>query len=271
MLSFFFPQHPLEKTDTKVRDLVVIVNKLLRSRDQFSRSRPFSDSFQRLDSRIRGLQTTVRTEAEGWSVFGATSRQGTRQIKARFSRFQAALRELDQKLAPADGRTARKLVDNVERAARAVRLAIARLGKAVDSGSVKVVRIHGRYLEEFIKVREFMFTLDKKVAEELTGPEVDSWCHWPGMDIENPHQVLRLAKLIRLSKLPGQVFSLSVQSAAPGRPLKPMTRLTRFPTEKDLRVLGRKMGGPVKIYVVASKPRWRKVWTFEPDDVAWWD
>ena len=116
-----------------------------------------------------------------------------------------------------------------------------------------------------------MFTLDEKAAEELTGPEVDSWANWPGIDIEIPHQVLRLAKLIRLSKVPDQVFGLSVQSNAPGHPLKHMTRLAKFPTEEDLRVLGRKMGGPVKVYVVASKPRWRKVWTFLPNEVSWWD
>ncbi len=91
------------------------------------------------------------------------------------------------------------------------------------------------------------------------------------MDVENAHQVLRLAKLIRSNKEPDQVFSLLVQSTAPGRPLILMTRLAWFPTERHLRDLGRKLGGPVKIYVAASKPRWRRVWTFEPDDVAWLD
>ena len=218
-----------------------------------------------------GLQTTVRTEAEWWSVCGTTSRHGARQIKVNFSRFQTALRELDQKLVAADGQRARKSVHHVDRAAGTLRLAIARLWKAVDSGSIKVVEFHGRYLEGFIKVREAMFTLDRMAAEKLSGPEVDSWSRWPGMDIENAAQVLRTAKLMLLSKVPGQVFGLSVQSSGPGRPLKLMTQLTRFPTEEDLRVLGRKMGGPVKIYVVTSKPSWRRVWTFEPNDVIWWD
>ena len=159
----------------------------------------------------------------------------------------------------------------MDRKAGALRLAIDRLGRAVDSGSVKVVSMHSRYLEGFIKVREAMFTLDKKAAEELTGPEVDSWSRWPGMDIDYPAQVLRTAKLIMLSEVPEQVFGLSVRSSAPGHPLKLMTRLTRFPTEEDLRALGRKMGGPVKIFVTTSKPTWRQVWTFEPDNVVWWE
>ncbi len=116
-----------------------------------------------------------------------------------------------------------------------------------------------------------MFILDKSAAEKLTGPEVDAWSPWPGMDIEYPAQVVRMAKLILLGKVPDQVFSLSVRSSAPEHPLKLMTRLNRFPTEYDLRALGCKMGGPVKIYVTVSKPSWRKVWTFEPDNVAWWE
>ena len=271
MLSLLSRRHPLEITHGKLRRLVTAVNKLLRTRDQFSASYSVTDSFERLNSRKRGLQMTVRTEIGGWSVFGTTSRQGTQEIKVSFSSFQTALRDLEQKLASSTGRPVRVLVDDVDRKAGALRLAIARLGRAVDSGSVKVVRLHSRYLEEFIKIREAMFTLDKKAAEELTGPEVDTWCDWPGMDVENAHQILRLAKLIRSNKEPDQVFSLLVQSAAPGRPLILMTRLARFPTERHLRDLGRKLGGPVKIYVTASKPRWRRVWTFEPDDVAWWD
>ena len=183
MLSFFPRRHPLETTHGKLQDLVAAVNDLLRTRDQFGASHSVTDSFQRLNSRKKGLQMIVRTETDWWSVFGATSRQGTWQIKFSFSLFQAALRELDQRLARADGRTARKLVDNLKRKSRAVRLAIGRLGEAVDSGSVRVVRIRGRYLGEFIKIREAMFTLDKKAAEELTGPGGDTLCDWPGMDV----------------------------------------------------------------------------------------
>lgn len=271
VLSFLFPRHPLETTYAKNQVLVVRVNNLLRTRDQFSRSLPVTASFKRLESRKRNLHTSVRTEAGWWSACGTTSREGISQIKGRFSRFQAALRDLERKLAETNERRAKKLVHDVDREAEALRLAIVRLGKAVDSGSVHVVEFHGWDLDAFIKVREVMFTLDKKAAEELTGPEVDSWSRWPGMDIDYPAQVLRTAKLILLSKVPDQVFGLSVQSSAPGRPLKPITQLDRFPTEADLRALGRRMGGPTKIHVVAFKPSWRKVWTFEPENVVWWD
>lgn len=271
MLSFLLPWHPLAKTHAKSQDLVVRVNKLLRTRDKISRSLSVTDSFKRLASRERDLHMSVRTEVGWWATCGATSRHGAWQIQARFGCFQATLRELDQKLASAGGQRTRKLVAEVHRTAEALRLAIVRLGKAVDSGSVAVVENHGRYLEGFIRVREAMSSLDKIAAEELAGPEVDAWSRWPGLDHENPRQVLRIAKLILLSKVPDQVFGLSVQSNAPGRSLKPMTRLDRFPTEEDLRALGSRMGGPVKIYVTASKPKWRKVWTFDPDNVVWWE
>jgi len=271
MLSFLLPRNPLAKTHAKSQDLAFRVNKLLRTRDKINRSLSVTDSFKRLASTERDLHMSVRTEVGWWAICGATSRHGVWQIQARFGHFQATLRELDQKLASAGGQRARKLVAEVHRTAEALRLAIVRLGKAVDSGSVHIVEFHGWDLDAFIKVREVMFTLDKKAAEELTGPEVDSWSRWPGMDIDYPAQVLRTAKLILLSKVPDQVFGLSVQSSAPGRPLKPITQLDRFPTEADLRALGRKMGGPVKIYVTASKPKWRKVWTFDPDNVAWWE
>ena len=271
MLSFLSPQHPLEKTYTKSRDLVDAVKSLSRCSHQYRRSSFASQKFQQLTARNQDLQRWVRTEIEWWSVCDTTSRDGIWKIRFVFGRFRTALKELDQELATTYGQPAKQLTDDVHRAVIALTKAIVRLAKAVDSSSVKVVEAHGRDLEGFIKVRDAMFTLDKKDAEELTGPEVDSWANWPGIDTEIPHQVLRLAKLIRLSKVPDQVFGLSVQSNAPGRPLKHMTRLTKFPTEEDLRILGRKMGGPVKVYVVASKPRWRKAWTFKPNEVSWWD
>jgi len=271
MLSFLSPQHPLEKTYTKSRDLVDAVKRLFQSSGPYRRSYFARSKFQLLSARNQDLQRWVGTEIEWWSVCDTTSRDGIWKIKFMFGRFRAALKELDHELATMYGQSAKQLTDDVHRAVIALTKAVARLAKAVDSSSVKVVEAHGRDLEGFIKVRDAMFTLDEKSAEEVTGPEVDSWANWPGIDIEIPHQVLRLAKLIRSSKVPDQVFGLSVQSNAPGRPLKHMTRLAKFPTEEDLRVLGRKMGGPAKVYVVASKPRWRKVWTFEPHEVSWWD
>ncbi len=147
MLSLFVPLHPLEKTDAKSRDLSVAVKKLLRIRDQFSRSLSITGSFRRLDLHIKGLQKTVRTEA-GWRyVCGTASRHGVWQIKASFSHFQTPLRELDKKLASAGGRGARKLIQNVDREAGTLELAIARLGKAVDSASIKVMEFHGRDIQ----------------------------------------------------------------------------------------------------------------------------
>ncbi len=270
MPSLFSHQHPIEKTYIKSRDMAVAVNKLMRIRDQIGRSPNMYYCIVSLNERKWNLQTSVGNEFEWWSVCGASSRQGTWKIKYCFRRFLAALRELDKNLASKDRPPGRKLVDDVARAAGDLGSAITRLGKAVLSGSVKVLEAHGRYPEVFAKIRDAMLTLDKQAAEELTGPEVDSWC-WPRLDIDIPHEVLRMAKLILLSKVPDQVFGLSVQSSAPGRPLKLMTRQTKFPTEEELRVLGWEMGGPVKIYVVAFKPTWRKVWTFVPDDVGWWD
>lgn len=262
-------RHPLKITHAKALRLVSSVNNLLRSRCQFSPSITVANRFKRIASRKSDLHKVVRTEAGWWATCGTTSRQGVWRIKFSFGRFQAALKELEQMLPSTDGRSARNLLQDVDRAAEALEVAIFRLGKSVDSCSVKVVELHGAGLEAYIKVRDAMCALDKVAAENLTGPEVDCWSTWPVEDIENPAQALRIAKLILVSKVPDQVFGLSVQSGAPGRPLKLMTRFNRFPTEADLRALGRRMGGPVKIYVTVSKPRWRKVWTFDPDNVVW--
>ena len=238
MLSFLSPQHPLEKTYTKSRDLVDAVKRLIQSSGPYRRSSFASSKFQLLSGRNQDLQRWVGTEIAWWSVCGTTSRDGIWKIKFMFGCFRSALRELDQELATTYGQPAKRLTDDVHRAVIALTKASVRLAKAVDSSSVKVVEAHGRDLEGFIKVRDAMFTLDEKAAEELSGPEVDSWANWPGIDSEIPHQVLRLAKLIRSSKVPDQVFGLSVQSSAPGRPLMQIIRLTKFPTEEDLRVLG---------------------------------
>ena len=223
MLSLLSPQHPLEKTYTKSRDLVDAVKRLFQSSGQYRRSHFARSKFQLLSARNQDLQRWVGTEIEWWSVCDTTSRDGIWKIRFVFGRFRTALKELDQELATTYGQPAKQLTDDVHRAVIALTKAIVRLAKAVDSSSVKVVEAHGRDLEGFIKVRDAMFTLDEKAAEELTGPEVDSWANWPGIDIEIPHQVLRLAKLIRSSKVPDQVFGLSVQSNAPGRPLKHLT------------------------------------------------
>ena len=271
MPSLFSHQHPIEKTYIKSRELGAAVNKLMRIRDQIGGSPIMYHCIESLNDRKRNLHTSVGIEYEWWSVCGTSSRMGTWKIGFCFRYFQAALRELDKNLASMDRQPGRKLVDDVVRAARDLGSAITRLGKAVQSGSVKVLEAHGRYPQVFARIRGAMLTLDKQAAEELTGPEVDSWCRWPRLDVDIPREVLRMAKLILLSKVPDQVFGLSVQSSAPGRPLKLMTTQTKFPTEEDLRVLGWQMGGPVKIYVVAFKPTWRRVWTFVPDDVGWWD
>jgi len=175
MPSLFSHQHPIEKIQVKTQTLVTAVNKLMRIRDQIGGSPEMYYCIESLNERKRNLQTSVGIEFEWWSVCGASSRQGTGRIKYCFRRFLAALRELDQNLAPIYRPRGRRSVDDVARAAGDLRTAITRLGKVVQSGSVKVMEAQGRYPEVFAKIRDAMLTLDKKAAEELTGPEVDSW------------------------------------------------------------------------------------------------
>ena len=271
MISILSRHHPLETTYKKILDLVKAVHKLRRYRDQLDRVPSTSFALRELTTRSIDLRFAIGLENDWRSACGTTSRNSIRKTKVLFGRFRGALRELDRGLRSDFRNPATEITRDVRRATAALGMAVARLENAVKSGSVKVVEFHGKDIEGFIKVRDAMFIIDKKSAEELTGLEVDSWCNWPGVDTENPRQVLRVAKLIRLSKLPGQTFGLSVQSDAPGRPLKHMIRPGKFPTEEDLRVLGRRMGGPQKVYVTASKPGWRKVWTFERDEVSWWE
>ena len=154
MLSLFSHQHPIEKTYIKSRDLVVAVNKLMRIRDQIGRSPTMYYCIESLNERKRNLQTSVGDEFEWWSVCGASSRQGTWRIKYCFRRFLAALRELDKNLASIERAPGRKLVDDVARAAGDLRSAVTRLGKAVGSGSVKVLEAHGRYPQVFARIRD---------------------------------------------------------------------------------------------------------------------
>ena len=85
MPSLFSHQHPIEKTYIKSRDLVAAVNKLMRIRDQIGRSPTMYHCIESLNERKRNLQTSVETEFEWWSVCGASSRQGTWNIKYCFA------------------------------------------------------------------------------------------------------------------------------------------------------------------------------------------
>ena len=88
MLSFLSPEHPLEKTYTKSRDLVDAVKRLFQSSVQYRRSPFASSKCQQLSARNRDFQRLVGTEIEWWSVCGTTSRDGIRKIKFMFGRFR---------------------------------------------------------------------------------------------------------------------------------------------------------------------------------------
>ena len=192
MPSIFSHQHPIEKIHIKSRELAASVDKLMRIRDQTGRSPTMYYCIESLTECKRNLQTSVGIEFEWWPVCGASSRQGTWQIQYCFGRFLAALRELDKNLASINRPPLRQLVNDLAREAGALGSAITRLGKPVQSGAVKVLEVHGRYPEVFARIRDAMLTLDKQAAEELTGPEVDSWWRWPRLDIGIPHEVLRM-------------------------------------------------------------------------------
>ena len=271
MPSTLFSEHPLKKTVAKSKGLRDAVRKLVQAIARSSRSDDVRSRFHFLQSLTGDLHMAIGDEAQWWSVSGTTSRLGVFRIQVSFGRFARALREVGHPMDPVDRRNTRKLAVKVDRATGALGKAVSRLEKAVKSKEIRVVESHGRNLEGFILVREAMCTLDRDAAGKLSGAEVDRWCRWPRVDVEDSRQALRVAKLIWLSRLPDQIFGLAAQSDAPGRPLKLMRRRTEFPTEDQVRDLGHSLGGPMTLYVIAIKPTCRRAWTFYPDDVNWWE
>jgi len=270
MFLFFSRLHPLENVHNKLPGLVNAVQKLDRHRDRFGKDPRVIAQLKELELSAKGLGWAISEELELWSEYGTTSREGTRHIQGRARGLATALMKLDRRLDLAKLSDARKLVRDVDRAALPVGKAILRLAKVVASGSVLVVPAYGRNPEGFMKVRKAMFDIDPVAANNLNGQEVHSWYLWPGFNDEDPRQARRIAKLIWVSKLPEQEFRIMIRSDAPGRPLKLVKRFTTFPTERDLKLFGHNLG-PMKFYVVVTKPTWRRAWVFDPDNVEWCD
>lgn len=270
MLALFSRNHPLKNVHRKLPGLVDAVQKLNRHRDRFGKDPRVIAQLKELELSAKGLGWAIGKELELCSEYGTTSREGTRHIQGSARYLATSLMNLDRLLELAKLSHARKLVRYLDRAALPLGKAIERLAKAVASGSVPVVTAYGSFPEGFMNVREALRTIDLVAAEKLTGPEVDSLRRWPGFNDEDPREVRRMAKLIWLGKLPDQEFRLMVQSDAPGRPLKLVKRFTAFPTEGDLKFFGHSQG-PMKFYVVVTKPSWRKAWVFDPDNVEWCD
>jgi len=273
MFSILMRRHPLEIALRRCQDLSQHVDRsqqLSGRRDRnaiqlVNRLKPLRLSFNL-------LQRAIQEEVKARSVYGVTSRQGVDQISSGFSRFMAALRNLKRnidsvipsRMAPP---LTKKMLQDLFRSAKRLDAAVQELSRAVRARRIKTVNTRGQYSEEFVKVREAMATLNPKVAENLTGADVDPWCDWPGLDPENRQQVLRIAKLILATRVPEQEFELRYSSNLPGRPRLRMTHPAGFPTRKDLAAEAEAYKRPQKIYVVALKPTWRVMWVFDRDDV----
>ena len=114
-----------------------------------------------------------------------------------------------------------------------------------------------------------MAWISPSAAEELKGEMVDPWCEWPGLDAEEPRQVESVAKLILTSRQPGQSYDLGCRSSTPGRPLKWIRRYYHFPTLDEVMRGAELLDSPEKLYISASKPTWRIIWTFDREPVGW--
>ena len=215
------------------------------------------------------LRSSVRKEVRAWTVFHAVSLVGFDDITSGFSYFAASFEEIIRKLPPDPSQRTLKLLGAVRQETRKLGTAITRLDNQVRSQRVEVVQRHRGNLQEFVKIRAAVASIDQKGAKELDGDEVDYFCEWPGVDLDDPEQLEKIANLILLNRDRHQKFELRCRLAKPGRPLM-RARCIEFPSLNEVQEFALAWEEPQKIYVAATRPTWRIVWVFERESGGWY-
>ena len=215
------------------------------------------------------LRSSVRKEVRAWTVFHAVSLVGLDRIESSFSDFVADLEEVHRRLPPTHPQRTNGLLNSVHRETRKLGTAINKLDEQVRTQRVRVVQSHRGNMQEFVKIRAAVASIDQKGAKELDGDEVDYFCEWPGVDLDVPEQLEKIAKLILLNRDRHQKFELRCRLAKPGRPLM-RARCIEFPSLNEVQEFALAWEEPQKIYVAATRPTWRIVWVFERESGGWY-
>ena len=269
-MLFIKRRHPIEQVRLKLRCLVAAMNSVLpQLRAAFGERSMAINDLQGPASNYSRLRMTANVEFKSWSLDGETSQTEADSIVQHFRRFEADLKLTYQRLARLDRQLADDVLKKVISASDKLGIAIQNLRKAIGSGRVRVARYHTDYPEEFFKIRQAMAKFNPKAAQQLKGMDVDRWCGWPGLDLENPRQAELIAKLVLTSRELDQTYELRCRSKFAGRPLRLMRRYDRFPTEDQVIECAGRWGRPDKIHVAVAKPTWRVVWIFNREWVGW--
>ncbi|MDP2949458.1 MAG: hypothetical protein Q8P22_07960 [Chloroflexota bacterium] len=114
-----------------------------------------------------------------------------------------------------------------------------------------------------LRLRETLAKLDKKAARGLRLEDLHSWCaRFPEVRWDDPEECRRVARVVLLDMVPGQLWEVRYRSTAPGRPLLLVRQSVSFPDEESLDDCDQACGSRSNYYVAATRPRWRIVWTF---------
>lgn len=265
---------------TRNRPLAVVEQKLVSLKDTIDESvsglrhehaypeRVFGRLFGR-NSSFASLRSSVWKESIAFTVYHAVSCVGLEDIGRSFWAFSADFEELHRRIPSAHSRRTKGYLNGIRRATRKLGVAINVLHEQVRSERIRVVQSHGRYRREFVKIREAMAVFDGKGATNLNGDEVDYFCEWPGVDLEDPEQLERIAKLIPLDHVRNQEYELRCRLDKPGRPLM-QARCLAFPSVEEVESFALSWDLPKKIFVAATKPTWRVAWVFERQNGGWY-
>ena len=270
-MLFIRRRHPIEHVHLKLRRLVAALNIVLPQLRGAVGERSLANyDLQGPESNYSHLRMAVSVDFKSWSGDGETSQIETDTIVAHLRRFEADLKRVHQRLANSDRKLADDLLQKVVPASDKLGRAIQNLKKAIGSGRIRVTRYHTDYPEEFFKIRQAMAKFNPKAAQQLKGMDVDRWCDWPGLALENPLQVNLIVKLVLANREEDQSYELRYRSKSAGRPLLLMKRFyDRFPSEDQVIDYAGRWDSPDKIYVAVAKTTWRVVWIFDRETVGW--
>lgn len=267
MFSRNNPLRTLERRTVSLKNSIDNVVSTLR-REQIKPDRILLPLLGR-DSAFASLWSSVRKEARAWPVYHAISLTGFDGISNSFSDFAADLESVNRKLSATNTQQTKGMLSAVHRDTRKLGTAIKRLDEDVRRQRVWVVQSHQGNIQEFVKIRAAVATIDKNAAKDLDGEEVDYFCDWPAVDLDDAEQVERIAKLIILNRDPHQQYELRCRIAKPGRPLM-QGRCEAFPSVAEVEAFALYWNTPKKILVAAKKPSWRVVWVFELGNRGWY-
>lgn len=161
------------------------------------------------------------------------------------------------------------MLSAIHRETRKLGTAIKKLDERVRSQRVRVVQSHRGNMQEFVEIQAAVASFDQSAAEDLDGQEVDYFCTWPGIDLDDKGQVQKIAKLIVLNRNPRQKYELRFRLAKPGRPMM-QARCEAFPSMEEVEAFALDWDVPKKIFVAALKPSWRIVWEFDLKNRGWY-